>query len=143
MKIYDNGVIREMTTDEINEMKITAQEAVLQPTTAMLSDDEKLRLMLDSVPVTVPDAATDDNGVPVLPIKIGYKWQPVYSGTAFGWELVADPNAVGTADNPIIWTAGVRLIPNAYYLHDNVRYVYMGDDGFAGDDWDVTNMEEF
>lgn len=143
MKIYDNGVIREMTTDEINEMKITAQEAVLQPTTAMLFDDDKLRLMLDSVSVTVPDAATDDNGVPVLPIKIGYKWQPVYSGTAFGWELVADPNAVGTADNPIIWTAGVRLIPNAYYLHDNVRYVYMGDDGFAGDDWDVTNMEEF
>lgn len=143
MKIYDNGVIREMTADEVNAMKIATQEAALQPTIATLSDEDKLRLMLDSVPVTVPDAATNDNGVPVLPIKIGYKWEPVYSGTAFGWELIADPNAVGTADNPIIWTAGVRLIPNAYYLHDNVRYVYMGDDGFAGDAWAETDMEVF
>lgn len=139
MKIYDNGVIREMTTDEINEMKIAAQETALQPTVATLSDEDKLRLMLDSVPVNVPEE-TENNE---LPFKLGYKWQPVYSGTAFGWELIVDPDAIGTADNPIIWTAGVRLIPNAYYLHANVRYVYMGDDGFAGDDWDVTNMEEF
>lgn len=144
MKICENGVIREMTTDEINEMKIATQETALHPTTATLSDDDKLRLMLDSVPVNVPETATNDSGMPVLPIKIGYKWQPVYSGMAFGWELVADPDAVGTADNPIIWVAGVRLIPNAYYLYQNVRYVYMGaEERYAGDTWDGADMEEF
>lgn len=136
-------VYRDATPEELTAAKIMEQESKLQPTTAEINDEDKLRLLLDSLPVETPaDVIAGDNGTE-LPPKVGYKWQPLYNGSAFGWELVPDPDAVGTADNPVIWVAGVRLIPNAYYLHDDVRYVYTGEIGRAGETWDETTMEEF
>mgnify|MGYP003293571919 CR=1 FL=1 len=53
-------------------------------------------------------------------------------------ELVGE----GTADNPFKWYDGIELIPNAYYTHNGVRYVWMGKQGIShtepkdiGGDW--------
>lgn len=140
MKMCKNGVIREMTEAEITNVAILAQEEALKPTSQELTRDEKVDLILAAIPTNAPEGTTGTD----LPFKLGYKWKPAYNGNAFAWELVPDPDAIGTADNPIIWVAGVRLIPNAYYLYQNVRYVYMGaEEGYAGDAWDGTDMEEF
>lgn len=140
MRIYDNGIYRDMTETEIANIAIINQEHALQPTSQELTREKKLDLMLANIPTNAPEGTTGTD----LPFKLGYKWQPTYNGNAFVWELVPDPDAIGTADNPIYWTAGVRLLPNAYYLYQNVRYVYVGtDEGYAGDTWDGTDMEEF
>ena len=140
MKICENGMIREMTEVEIANDVILAQEEALKPTSQELTREQKLDLMLATIPTNAPEGITGTD----LPFKLGCKWQPAYNGNAFVWELVHDPDAIGTADNPIYWTAGVRLIPNAYYMYQNVRYVYVGaDEGYAGDTWDDTDMEEF
>lgn len=69
---------------------------------------------------------------------------PHITATRLLGSLYPTPDAIGTADNPIIWVAGVRLIPNAYYLYQNERYVYMGaEERYAGDTWDGADMEEF
>lgn len=76
--------------------------------------------------------------------KLGYDWlQTLINDIVVRSEYVAQDNPVGVADNPIMWTAGVQLIPNAYYLYNGVRYVYMGETSTAGTTWDATNMEEF
>ena len=39
--------------------------------------------------------------------KIGFKWKLIYRGLAgFAWELVPDPDAVGTVAKPFEWFAG-------------------------------------
>lgn len=40
----------------------------------------------------------------------------------------------GTADDPFIWEEGIELIPNAYYLHHDVRFVWMGERRTATDE---------
>lgn len=37
----------------------------------------------------------------------------------------------GTAEDPFVWAVGIELIPNAYYTHEGVRYVWMGKAGTA------------
>ena len=38
-------------------------------------------------------------------------------------EKVEQDNPVGTANNPFIWSPGMRLIPNGYYTYGGRRYV--------------------
>lgn len=57
--------------------------------------------------------------------KIGFKWKLIYRGIAgFAWELIPDPDAVGTVAKPFEWFAGIRVamgyhttIPTALMLH--------------------------
>lgn len=75
--------------------------------------------------------------------KLGYLWKCTYIGDlCVSKEYVEDPEAKGTAENPIEWVPGVQLIPNAYYLHDSKKYVYVGDNSSAGDTWDGSDFEE-
>ena len=38
---------------------------------------------------------------PTVPPKIGFKWKLIHRGIAgFAWELVPDPDAVGTVEKP-------------------------------------------
>lgn len=46
----------------------------------------------------------------------------------------------GTAENPFILTVGMNLIPNAYYLSNDIRYVYMGNKtAYDGEDLTFDN----
>lgn len=66
--------------------------------------------------------------------KLGYDWKSIYvNDILVRQEYVAQENPVGTAENPIVWEAGMRLIQNAYYVHDGETRVWMGEAGAAGE----------
>lgn len=68
--------------------------------------------------------------------KLGFDWVCTeINGVVVCREYKAQDNPVGTADNPIAWGADVFCIPNAYYIHEGVRKVWMGE-AKDGADWD-------
>ena len=116
MKIYDNGVLRDMTAEEVVEIQ-TMNLANTQ--TEELTDEKKLSLFLSSIP-------TQDK--PSVEPKLGYKWQPMYSSTAgFAWELVEDPNALGTQKNPLQWISGMSVKMGYHYTVDGKIYLALED----------------
>ena len=75
--------------------------------------------------------------------KLGYDWHIYYvNDIVVRKDYVAQEVPYGTADNPVVWKEGMSLIPNAYYTHDGVRKVWMGDEGAVAA-WDDDNFVEF
>ena len=106
MKICENGVIRDMTPEEIAEMQRNQPEATVEP----LTNDKKLALMLAAIP---------EEPIPDSEPKLGYKWQAMYTpSSGFAWELVPDPSALGTQSNPRYWLAGMAVRLGHYYTTD-------------------------
>lgn len=117
MKIYENGVIREMTAEEIAAMQESsmAAESTIEP----LTDEKKLELML----ATIPEAP-----MPAVEPKVGYKWQPMYTpSSGFAWELVEDPTALGTMKNPLYWLPGKSVKMGYHYTDGTTLYVALED----------------
>lgn len=117
MKIYENGVIREMTAAEIAAMQESsmAAESTIEP----LTDAKKLELLL----ATIPEAP-----MPTVEQKVGYKWQPMYTASAgFAWELVEDPAALGTMKNPLYWLPGKAVKMGYHYTDGATTYVALAD----------------
>ena len=117
MKKYTNGVIREMTAEEIAAMQESsiAAEAVIEP----LTDAKKLELMLAAIP---------EAPMPTVEPKLGYKWKPMYSSSAgFAWELVEDPAALGTMKNPLYWLTGKAVKMGYHYTDGTTKYVALAD----------------
>lgn len=116
MRIYENGTIRDMTAEEIAEVQAMNLESA-QP--EELTNEKKLSLFLASIP-------TQDT--PSVEPKLGYKWQPMYSGaTGFAWELVEDPNALGTQKNPLQWINGMNVKMGYHYTVDGKIYLALED----------------
>lgn len=62
--------------------------------------------------------------------KLGYDWRNIYVNKILvRREYVEQAVKVGTADNPIVWEAGMALIQNAYYTHGGETKVWMGEAG--------------
>lgn len=75
--------------------------------------------------------------------KLGYIWKCTYVGDiCVSKEYIEDPDATGTKDNPIIWKPGVQLIPNAFYIYNDITYVYVGEASEAGNEFDFSNFEQ-
>lgn len=113
MKIYENGVIREMTAEEIAAMQelSMAEESTIEP----LTDAKKLELMLATIP---------EEPMPTVEPKVGYKWQPMYTpSSGFAWELVEDPAALGTMKNPLYWLPGKAVKMGYHYTDGTTIYV--------------------
>ena len=113
MKIFENGIYRDMTAAEIAAMQeiSMAAETTIEP----LTNEKKLKLML----ATIPEAP-----MPTVEPKVGYKWQPMYTSSAgFAWELVKDPNAFGTMENPLYWLSGKAVKMGYYYTDGTTIYV--------------------
>ncbi len=74
--------------------------------------------------------------------KVGYDWI-IYTvnGVDVRKEYVEQENPQGTADNPFPYTAELILIPNAFYILDGVRKVWMGEYGVTAA-WDNENFVE-
>lgn len=107
MKICINGLVRDMTPDEVTAYQAEAITAQQQIPTAGLED--KLRVYIESIPTVY---------TPTVPPKIGFKWKLIYRGIAgFAWELVPDPDAVGTVAKPFEWFAGVRVAAGYHYTN--------------------------
>lgn len=116
MKIYENGVIREMTAAEIAAMQESSMAAeTIEP----LTDAKKLELML----ATIPEAP-----MPTVEPKVGYKWQPMYTpSSGFAWELVEDPTSLGTTANPLYWLPGKAVKMGYHYTDGTTKYVALAD----------------
>lgn len=126
MKIYDNGVTRDATTEEIaayTALMAEGQEAEQQ---IALTADKKLELLLASIPT---------EATPTVAPKVGYKWAPVYSAAAgYAWEMVEDPNALGTVSNPLYWLPGKAVMMGYHYTDGSNIYVALADGVPSG--WD-------
>lgn len=107
MKKCVNGQIIDMTPEEVTayqEASITTQHQIH---TSGLED--KLRVYIESIPTA---------HTPTVPPKIGFKWKLIYRGIAgFAWELVPDPDAVGTVAKPFEWFAGIRVVKGYHYTN--------------------------
>lgn len=107
MKKYVNGQIIDMTPDEVTayqEAAITTQQQI--PTAGL---EDKMRVYIESIPTA---------DTPTVPPKIGFKWKLIYRGIAgFAWELVPDPDAVGTVAKPFEWFAGIRVAVGYHYTN--------------------------
>lgn len=117
MKIYENGVIRELTAEEIAALQESsmAEESTIEP----LTDAKKLELLL----ATIPEAP-----MPTVEPKVGYKWQPMYTpSSGFAWELVEDPDALGTMKNPLYWLSGKAVKMGYHYTDGTTTYVALAD----------------
>lgn len=117
MKIYENGTVRDMTAEEIAAMQ--DEQLKMERITEPLTDSEKLALMLAAIP---------EEPVPTLEPKVGFRWQPVYSSSAgFAWELVEDPDALGTMANPLRWVAEHEVRAGCHYTDGTRIYVALED----------------
>lgn len=77
----------------------------------------------------------------ILPDRPGYKWVPTQA-TAKGsitWVEVEDPNAEGTAENPIVFVSGMAVYANYYYTDGTTRYVCVQ----AGNPTEIAEGEYF
>lgn len=131
MKIFENGIYRDMTVTEIAAMQeiSMAAETTIEP----LTNEKKLKLML----ATIPEAP-----MPTVEPKVGYKWQPMYTSSAgFVWELVKDPNAFGTMENPLYWLSGKAVKIGYHYTDGTTIYVAL-ENGVPSGFGDVTYFAE-
>lgn len=123
MKICENGVIRDMTPEEIAEMQQNQPETAAES----LTNDKKLELMLAAIP---------EEPMPDSEPKLGYKWQPIYTpSSGFAWELVEDPTALGTQKNPRYWVSGMAVRLGHYYTTDGVTLKMAVNEGVP-ESWD-------
>lgn len=130
MKIYENGVIRDMTPEEIAEMQQNQPDTVPEE----LTTEKKLELMLAAIP---------EEPMPDSEPKLGYKWQPMYTpSSGFAWELVEDPTALGTQNNPRYWVIGLAVRLGHYYTTDSVTLKIAVNEGVPESWDDATYFEE-
>lgn len=131
MKVCENGIYREMTAAEIAAMQEASMAA--ESTIEQMTDEKKLELML----ATIPEAP-----MPTVEAKVGYKWQPMYTpSSGFAWELVEDPNALGTMKNPLYWLPGKAVKMGYHYTDGTTIYVALGNGVPTGFD-DATYFAE-
>ena len=130
MRICENGVIREITAAEIAEMQAAQME---NDAPEQLTNEKKLELVLASIP---------EAPMPTVEPKVGYRWQPMYTSSAgFAWELIEDPNALGTMRNPLYWLPGKAVKMGYHYTDGTTTYVALADGVPSGFD-DATYFAE-
>ena len=62
--------------------------------------------------------------------KLGYDWRNIYVNKILVRQVYVEQTVkAGTAENPIVWKAGMLLIQNAYYTHNGETKVWMGEAG--------------
>lgn len=117
MKKCVNGEIIDMTAEEVAAMQ--DEQLKMERNIEPLTDSEKIALMLAAIP---------EEPVPTMEPKVGYKWKPVYSSSAgFAWELLEDPDALGTLANPLRWVAGHEVKAGYHYTDGAHLYVALED----------------
>lgn len=126
-----NGAKIKVTTEEIaamQEMEM-AEESTIEP----LTDAKKLELMLAAIP---------EAPMPIAEPKVGYKWKPMYTPpSGFAWELVEDPNALGTMKNPLYWLPG-KAVKMGYHYTDGVTTYVALENGVPSGFDDATYFAE-
>lgn len=118
------------TIDELIEQ----QQAAIKPNDTSISKEKKLELLLNAIPTAA---------YPTESLKVGYKWSPMYNSEAgFGWEMVADPDALGTQERPLYWKEGMEVKAGYYYKDESERLMLAVEDGVPDYFGQYTFMEE-
>ena len=118
------------TIDELIEQ----QQAAIKPNGTSISKEKKLELLLNAIPTAA---------YPTESLKVGYKWSPMYNSEAgFGWEMVADPDALGTQERPLYWKEGIEVKAGYYYKDESERLMLAVEDGVPDYFGQYTFMEE-
>ncbi len=129
MRIYDNGIYRDMTAEEIAAMNQPTEPAEPTP-------EERLAALETTLSRVITTKRMQSD-------KLGFDWLVYYikdTEVCRVYEPQATP--AGTADNPISWSEGMSLISNAYYTYDGARKVWTGDAGTVAG-WDDDGWEIF
>lgn len=153
MRIYDNGIYRDMTADELAQMEAASRRAQLEEASRPLRSEEVLALL---IPKQINTLTVDDNmSLRMLAFypewaagtsySAGYKvrrdgklWRVVQAHTAqVGWEpenaasLWEQINEThsGTVDDPIPYSGNMALTAGLYYMQDWVIYLCTRDTG--------------
>ncbi len=72
--------------------------------------------------------------------KLGFDWANYYVNDILVRQVYEPQETpAGTAENPIPYEPTLHLIQNAYYTHEGVRKVWMGEAG-ATAEWDDANF---
>lgn len=72
--------------------------------------------------------------------KLGYDWKNFFvNDVPVRREYIEQAVKAGTADNPIVWKAGMSLIQNAYYTYNGETKAWMGEAG-ATADWSSSDF---
>ena len=80
---------------------------------------------------------------PIEPPKVGYKWSPIYNNKAgFGWEMIVDPDAFGTKEQPLYWKEGMEVKAGYYYKDESGRLMFAVENGVPDYFGQYTFMEE-
>lgn len=62
--------------------------------------------------------------------KLGFNWRNIYVNKILvRQEYVEQAVKAGTAEDPIVWKAGMSLIQNAYYTNNGETKIWMGEAG--------------
>lgn len=132
MKICENGIIREMATDEIIEMQQAQMEYESRVPTEP-TNEEKVVLMLENIK-TEP--------TPTEPAKVGFRWELEYSSSGgFVWKMVEDEMALGTEKNPLYWKAGMEVATGHFYTTDGENVYVAVADGTPESENDTNYLE--
>ncbi len=75
--------------------------------------------------------------------KLGYDWANYYVNDILVRQVYEEQaTPAGTAENPIVYSPTLPLIPNAFYTYEGVRKVWMGEAGAVAG-WDDDGWEVF
>lgn len=119
-------VYRDATAEEMAEMQ--KEELAHLNEYHPLTVEEKTKLLAEQITEELPEGTIMGRSVdaPItLPFKVGYRWERKLVGMTVVYESVRDENAIGTQNNPIIYTEECPLIDNAWYKFGDTLKVYM------------------
>lgn len=140
------GVEVELTYEQLRKIGYRTKEEIINEQNKVLEStfniNEAKINMVENIEFTVPVGARRDGDSITLPFKLGYKWVPSLNNGIVTYSLVQDPKALGVETNPIYYTMGVKLVPNAFYIIESEKYVYVGKEGYVGEYGDgMVDME--
>ena len=153
MKQFRNGSIRELTDEELEQVKANALRAKIEYAARSLSESEVLAML---IPQQINTLTVDDNTALRMlnfypewaagaAYTVGYKvrkdgklwralqahtsqagWEP--ENAASLWEQINETHA-GTIDDPIPYSGNMALEHGLYYMQDWVIYLCTRDTG--------------
>ena len=153
MKVYENGVYRDMTESEIAEMQALRRTSELQEKAQSMTELDVLAML---IPMQINTLCVDDNtALRMLEFypewaagtayTVGYKvrrggklWRCLQAHTSqTGWEPENAPalwteiceSHAGTLEDPIPYDGNMALESGKYYIQDYVIYLCNRDTG--------------
>lgn len=153
MRVCDNGIMRDATPEELNQMRMVQRDAAVRERTRPMSAEEVLAML---IPTQINTLAVDDNTAlrminfyPEWAVNVSYAigfkvqrngklyrvvqahtslagWEPENALSL--WEQINETHS-GAEDDPIPYEGNMALVSGLYYIQDGVWYRCIRDTG--------------